>query len=239
MPEQAVFVPASFWRRFGARTIDFFVCMALTFVAVIPLVIVALVLYPIIGEDKATSLAAFLAFVIAYVAIEYYLLRRRGGQTLGKGLLGLRVLDVNDPNGSKPITNRAALARMAVFIGPFIAYCAAFYITYDPDLGDSTGGLDTFFVGLWMLMLTVSAVTAVADRAKRRALHDFAAGTRVVRAQARPVSLGQDLKMLVPGRVDMTKYPAPAPPVTMTKLPQGQPTPQDYPPPPVDFGKRG
>ena len=99
MSDAPLFVPASFWRRFAARTIDFFVCMALTFVAVIPLVIPALILYPIIGEDKATSLMAFLAFVIAYVAIEYFLLRRRGGQTLGKGLLGLRVLDANDPDG--------------------------------------------------------------------------------------------------------------------------------------------
>lgn len=236
MSDAPLFVPASFWRRFAARTIDFFVCMALTFVAVIPLVIPALILYPIIGEDKATSLMAFLAFVIAYVAIEYFLLRRRGGQTLGKGLLGLRVLDANDPDGSKPITNRAALLRMAVFIGPMILSIAAYYIAYDVVSGTSTGGLDGPLLNLWMLMLAASAVTAVADRAKRRALHDFAAGTRVVRAQARPVNLSQDIRMLVPGRVDMTKYPTPAPPVTMTKLPL---TPQDYPPPPVDFNKRG
>lgn len=87
MSAAALFVPAPFWRRLVARSIDLTVCFGLTFVAVIPLVIPTLILSIVIGEDRATSLGAFACFVLAYVAVEYYLLRRRGGQTLGKGAL--------------------------------------------------------------------------------------------------------------------------------------------------------
>ncbi len=75
----AQFVPAPFWRRLVARTIDLFACRALTFVAIVPIVIPALIRGAIIGQDLPTSLGAFLAFLLAFVAIEYFLLRRRGG----------------------------------------------------------------------------------------------------------------------------------------------------------------
>lgn len=233
MSAAALFVPAPFWRRLVARSIDLTVCFGLTFVAVIPLVIPTLILSIVIGEDRATSLGAFACFVLAYVAVEYYLLRRRGGQTLGKGLLGLRVLDVRDPDGSKPVTARAALLRMAVFIGPFIAYCAAYYLTYD-SATDTYNTVVDALIYLWFAILAGSALTAALDRVAHRGLHDFVAGTRVVRAQTRGVDLRQDLMMLVPGKVDLTKYPAPAAPVTLAKPPAAPATDTRH---GVDLGK--
>lgn len=232
----AQFVPAPFWRRLFARTIDLLICIPLTFAAIIVVLIPTLGLMPLLGEERATALGAFICFVLAYVAIEYFLLRRRGGQTLGKGLLGLRVLNSHDDSGTKPITNRAALMRMAILIGPMILGLAAFYITYDAVTETSTSPVVDGLLYLWFLVLFACAVSAVLDRGARRGLHDFAAGTRVVRAQKRGVSLREDLAMLVPGKVDMTKYRAPAALLTMTK-----PPPQDNEPsagPQIDFTKR-
>jgi len=59
--------------------------------------------------------------------------------------------------------------------------------------------------GLGALSLIVSVVLTALRWSKKRALHDYPAGTRVVVAPKRPVKLREDLRMMVPGKVDMTK----------------------------------
>lgn len=221
-----LFVPAPFWRRLIARLIDLTVCAGLTFVAIIPVLVIVIPASLIFDDEAVINVGALLCFVIAYVLIEYFLLRRRGGQTLGKGLLGLRVIEATDKSASRSVGARAATLRMAVLIGPFIAWCAAYYATYrEGDLNAQNGNAASdAFAYLWFAVFALSALTALLDRSGRRGLADFVAGTRVIRAQKRGIHVGEDLRMLVPGKVDMTKHQAPAPAVTLTK-PQHQPVP--------------
>lgn len=216
---ETMFLPAPFWRRLVARSIDLVVCMGLTFVAVIPALAIVLPLSLVIGEDAAINIGCLLCFVLAYVLVEYFLLRRRGGQTLGKGLLGLRVLDVGDVKATGHISARAALLRMAVLIGPIILSTAAFYATYRDSASNTAQGnvVSDTLIGVWFAVLAVSALTAVLDRRQRRGLADFAAGTRVVRAQTRGIKVGQDLMMLVPGKVSLEKHPAPTLAIALDK----------------------
>ena len=210
------FAPAPFWRRLVARTIDLLVCVPLTFIAAIPLTLVLFPLTFVMAEDAWSSMGAFLCFVVAYALVEYFLLRRRSGQTLGKGLLGLRVLDAADRDGTGSISGASALRRMLVLIGPLLAALAAFYLTYDSSTGTSDSAVADLLVWLWVIVLAACAVAAIVDRRTHRGLHDTVSGTRVVRAERRGIALKEDLKMMVPGRVSLEKRP-PAAPVTLTK----------------------
>jgi uncharacterized RDD family membrane protein YckC len=58
---------------------------------------------------------------------------------------------------------------------------------------------------LAFVALIVSLVLAALAWSYRRALHDHASGTRVVAAPRRKVVLRDDLRMMVPGKVDLTK----------------------------------
>lgn len=209
------FIPAPFWRRLVARSLDLLVCVPLTFIAIVPVALVMLPLMLLGSEDAVSSLGAFACFLIAYVLVEYFLLRRRSGQTLGKGLLGLRVIDAGDTDGSHPITARSALLRMLVLIGPLMVALAGFYLTYDSATGTSTSAAVDALLWVWVAVLGICTVTALMDRRSRRGLHDTVSGTRVVRAQRRGVDLRKDLAMLVPGRVSLEKHPPSA--VTLTK----------------------
>lgn len=210
------FVPAPFWRRFVARTLDLLICIPLTFVAAIPVAIVMLPLLLVMSTDSYSSLGAFMSFVVAFTLVEYFLLRRRSGQTLGKGLLGLRVLEADDLTGKGAVSAKTALVRLAVLTGPLMAALAVFYLTYDEVTETSDNPVSTGLLYLWMAVLAGSALSATIDRRLRRGLHDMAAGTRVVRAHQRNIDLREDLMMLVPGKVNLEKRPAPTP-ITLTK----------------------
>lgn len=228
-----MFVPAPFWRRLLARLIDFAIAVPITFLAIVP---VFLVLLPVLllaeddaASDIATSVGAFTCFVIAYALIEYFLLRRRSGQTLGKGLLGLRVVPagvadqaadrlavpyaVTRDGRASAISGLSALVRMLIVTGPFLLSIALFYATSGADAEDPTPLADAVLY-LWIGSLLVSTVTVLADRGGRRGLHDMAARTRVVRTQRRGVDVRSDLRMLVPGRVSLEKD---SPTVTLWK----------------------
>lgn len=211
------YVPAPFWRRLIARFIDLAICVPLTFACLIVVVPLTLILAPFMSDDAWSSFAAFLCYFMAYALVEYFLLRRRSGQTLGKGLLGLRVVpaaSTNDTAATQGVSARSALARMGVLIGPFVLTLALYYATYDSTRDDDglTPAADVAFYG-WLLVLAACALTAALDRTTRRGLHDRASGTRVVRTTRRGVS-ASDFKMLVPGKVTMESY---TPAVTLTK----------------------
>lgn len=216
------YAPAPFWRRLAARSIDLLICLPLTFVAVIPVVLVILPLSLVLSDDAASSLGAFLCFLIAYSLVEYFLLRRRSGQTLGKGLMGLRVVPAyrpaagldataQDAGQNEAISARAAILRISVLIGPALASAAFYYIGYEDSPSYDGGPVDSALIGLWFSLLAVSALLALVERRRRRTLHDFASGTIVVRTERRGVSFKQDFRMLVPGKVSLEKRPTPAP----------------------------
>lgn len=188
--------PAAFGRRLAARVLDLAFALGLTFVLVIP---VTLLLIPVIlsGADQNTwsVIGAATCYFIAYVALEFFLLIRRGGQTLGKGLMGLRVVSTTG-SGITP-SAPSALLRLTILFLPFV-------------LGSLAGGNPDSSIlqtlgSIAFLALLVSLVLAAVPRWQRRALHDHAAGTRVVRAPKRGLKFRDDLRMMVPGKIDMTK----------------------------------
>lgn len=203
------YTPAPYWRRLVARIIDLTIAFPLTFLAAIPIALVFAIAIPFMSDDAWASMVAFSAYATAYSLIEYFLLRRRSGQTLGKGLLGLRVVPAGNPSDTLAVPGlsaRSALIRMGVIIGPFLAALGFYYATYD-SINDTETPIADAFLYLWLLTLLVSTITALADRRAHRTLHDAAASTRVVRAPRRGINMREDFQMLVPGKVNMEKNP--------------------------------
>jgi hypothetical protein len=58
---------------------------------------------------------------------------------------------------------------------------------------------------LAFVALVVTVILAALRWSYRRALHDYASGTRVVTAGRRKIVLREDVRMMIPGRVDLTK----------------------------------
>lgn len=196
---------ASVRRRLIARLVDLLFLVPITFLAAIPAAIICIPFYAALGADAGALIAAFLSFVLAYLGIEFFLLLRRDGQTLGKGLLGLRVVQAGK---DVTLTPGQALRRIAVLLGPFILAIAAFYLSYENG-EPGEGGFSDALLTIWLVVLLACLVTAAVDRARRRGVHDRVAGSRVVRAPKRAVTAG-DFMMMVPstknlGPVDLTK----------------------------------
>ncbi|MFH5207418.1 RDD family protein [Antrihabitans spumae] len=193
--------PAPFLRRLGARVLDLLICLPLTFLVAIPVSIV--IVFPAVliagdsHKDAVYGPAAALCYFIAYVGVEVFLLIRRDGQTLGKGLFGLRVVPAAEwARPGLPI--RAAVIRMLIIFLPFVFLSVA---GGNPDVA-------AFDVLAWVGILSVVAsliLAAIPRSGLRRSLHDLAASSRVVRAPRRKIELKQDLSMMLPGRIDMTK----------------------------------
>jgi uncharacterized RDD family membrane protein YckC len=193
--------PAPFLRRLLARIIDLAFALLLTFVVAIPMslvgVLVSPVLDPLLGRPGLITALAALCYFLAYVGLEVFLLVRRDGQTLGKGLTGLRVV----PAAATParLTAGAAATRMLLVFAPFV-------------LGSAAGGNPGVVVlqtlaGLGFLSLLVSLALAAFGGARRPALHDLVARTRVVAAAKREISLRHDLPLALPGRISLAKQP--------------------------------
>ena len=199
-----VIMPGGFWRRIAARLIDLLFATLLAFVLVIPVTLaflpVAFVLDATGHTDAWGTFGAGVCLFLAFVCMEWLLLVRRQGQTLGKGLMGLRV--VRNDNSALSLRSWPAVLRLAIL--------AALVFTQLSVVG-------------WFANLIVVLV----DRPRGRAIHDFAASSRVVRAPKRSVNLRADLRMALPvpqaAGVSLTKA-AGSPPVNLTK-------PRPYSPP--------
>jgi uncharacterized RDD family membrane protein YckC len=188
--------PASFWRRLLARIIDLGFSLVLAFVLVIPVGLIMFPFVPLVDRNIWTSIGAGVCYFLAYVALEFFLLVRRNGQSLGKGLMGLRVVTANERT-SDQVQPAEAMTRLFVLFAPFV-------------LGSISGGNSNvpILVALGNLAFVALLATLVLTAVpvwNRRALHDYAARTRVVQAPRRGVSLRQDVRMMVPGKIDMTK----------------------------------
>jgi len=201
-----VFEPAPAWRRLVARTIDLAIAFPLALILCVPVTIVGLPLVAILnssGNEEAWGpIGAGLALLLAYVCLEWLLLIRRDGQTLGKGLMGLRVVRASraDRAGGSRLAGVAAIARLAVLLAPF-----AFLSAAGSDEGPDDAWDILAYVGVLSLVLSL---LLAAIPASRRSVHDLAAGSRVVRAPTRPVHLIADLRMAMPvPQVNLSKTP--------------------------------
>lgn len=192
--------PAPFFRRLTARVIDLLVALAVTFVIALPVAVVVALLTPLLGRGLWWSVTGAFCFFLAYVGLEVFLLVRRDGQTLGKGLMGLRVVPADaDADLRSPLLVGPAVARMLVIFLPFVFASAA---------GGAPGDrlLDAV-ASLGSLTLFVSLVLMAVPTRHRQTLHDLVGRTRVVTASKRPIEWQQDVRMMVPGRIDLTKRP--------------------------------
>lgn len=190
--------PAPFFRRLAARLIDLAFALVLTFVVAIPVALVYALTAGLLGQGLWLTLLVAFCYFLAYVGLEVYLLVRRDGQTLGKGLMGLRVVPADAESELRaPLVIGQAAVRMLLIFLPFVFASAA---------GGAPGNapLDAL-AGFGFLTLLASLVLAAAPSRRKQTLHDFLGRTRVVTAPKRRIEWQQDVRMMVPGKVDMTK----------------------------------
>lgn len=149
-------VLATRWQRFVGIVVDNFLLMATGAIGAVAGVGLAhLMGYERPDSDEAVAVVVIAAVVVVvlFVAIQAILITRTG-QSIGKRLIGTRIVDAN--TGSRVGFWRAVVARWFVPVG----------LQTVPTIGG--------FFGL------ADAVTIFGS--SRRCLHDFMAGTRVIQA---------------------------------------------------------
>ena len=163
----------TFWRRFWAAILD-------SLITSIPLAIIDVVLETlgVIGPD---SRVLFDDVTYAVVLVYYIAMHARYGQTLGKMLTEVKVVHKSETRGIT--VGRAILRDIVPVIGFLVSVGVSVVYTLTPVTLDSMsnfiviGGAYVFASILWFV---VEVITMLFNR-KRRAVHDFIAGTVVVR----------------------------------------------------------
>jgi uncharacterized RDD family membrane protein YckC len=113
--------PAPFWRRLVARLIDFAIAFPLAFVLVLPVVVVLAPIWMALGTSGIDDwenriwgpIGGAVCLFLSFVVLELFLLVNRNGQTLGKGLMRIQVVRVDE----RPLTVGASAIRLAVLFG--------------------------------------------------------------------------------------------------------------------------
>ena len=157
---------STFWPRFWSPTIDSIILWPLT--VLIPVVLEA----TIFKTRMASWVIACLASVIQF---SYSIcLNGRYGGTIGKLQCNLRILDNKT---ERPISYQQAILRDAVPLVLLLILCV-YSISNPAKFEDMTFALYiSAAYGLWFLAEILTMLT----NSKRRALHDYIAGTVVVR----------------------------------------------------------
>ncbi|HAV13438.1 MAG TPA: hypothetical protein DCX06_08125 [Opitutae bacterium] len=157
---------STFWPRFWAPSIDELVLWPV--VTLIPMLIVQLL-------DSGDTHTEFI-FGIAYLSyfaysIYYHTIQ---GATVGKRICKVRVVDAKT---ERPIGFKQAFLRDLI---PFLFICGILVAgMFSSSTGDESLLQWIFMVfGIWFLLEVITMLS----NEKRRALHDFIAGTVVVRA---------------------------------------------------------
>ena len=158
----------TFWKRYLASFID-----SLFFLP-----------FPLLTNyyERSTNTTAFLLFTILHVLLfTMYVVIGHGryGQTLGKYLMGIKVFDVNE---QKIIGYRRAFLRECVWF--FAQMAGIVYLIVDTSKSVETMAIhETYYksiVGLITSTWFILEVVTMMFNNKRRALHDFIAGSVVV-----------------------------------------------------------
>jgi uncharacterized RDD family membrane protein YckC len=171
---------AGFWRRFGAFWVDFLIFL--------PLIILNYRLYNYC-HSKYLAVGSFILYSALYLVYIIYC-HGKWGRTIGKLATGIRLTSVS----FEPISWRQSILRSSVDVFFTILACVGTAMAFAAMTDDAmaTGGLDraklllslhptwdryvnggqqAWVWGEFVVMMTNS---------KRRALHDFIAGTVVV-----------------------------------------------------------
>jgi uncharacterized RDD family membrane protein YckC len=165
----------TFWRRVGAGSIDGLVFLPVT---------VALAVV-IAHKPGPRPLLLWAAFSVSLGWIYSIALHAKYGQTLGKMITGVKVLDVMEhrlPTVAQAIWRDSGAIALGVF------RIAGAVVSASLGAGSASslpGRLALYTSNLWFLL---EVVTMLANP-RRRALHDLIAGTVVVRTRLEPVGV--------------------------------------------------
>jgi uncharacterized RDD family membrane protein YckC len=169
-PRPPVSKYATFWRRVGAILIDGLILMPITngihFLA------------PASGDSLSQATPDFAASLVFYLYSIFF--HGRYGQTIGKMLTRVRVLDLSE----EKLTVSQAITRDLV---PLSMSIAAFVVMVNIEVPVELSELDfaamiplLVFASISLLWWLAEILTMATNR-KRRAVHDFIAGSVVVR----------------------------------------------------------
>ncbi|MFI6501807.1 RDD family protein [Nonomuraea typhae] len=148
---------AEWWQRLVARIVD-------GVILGIAYAVLSMILATVLGVGfLAVMLTAILGAVI-YFAYEFVMLRS-GGQTIGKKVMGLRVVPAGGNRAGRPLTTDAVVSRAGVLWGPLA-------LSFIPVIG---------FVAY--LLYVVNVLWQFWDKPLQQCLHDKLAGTVVVRVK--------------------------------------------------------
>ena len=175
----------TFWPRFWSPTIDSIVLWPLT--VLIPVILES----TIFKTQTASWVIACLGSAIQF-SYSIYLNGKYGG-TIGKLKCNLRILDHKT---ERPISFQQAILRDAIPLVLIITLCVYSIITPSRLEGMTLPLYISAAFGLWFLAEILTMLT----NSKRRALHDFIAGTVVVRTNI--------IENFSTHRVDPTRYNA-------------------------------
>lgn len=183
---QASLIYAKFWRRAGALLIDVLIGM--------PLFALQIALF---SESIGGAVASLLIPGVVLASYPAYF-HARWGQTIGKMVTKIRVVRLD----GRPIDLRAALLRSSVDVVLWLIYTVATAAALLTWMGPEWSSLswaeqsqmlraDSPLFGLYMWFSEAwmwSEVVVMLFNRKRRALHDFIAGTVVVVIAKQPAS---------------------------------------------------
>ncbi len=175
---------ATFWRRVGANLLD-----GLIF---IPVTIGAQFLAPASTDPMMQAAPGFVESLLFY--LYSIVLHGRNGQTIGKMAARVRVLDLSE----EKLTMAQAITRDLV---PLSLSVASFVVLVNVGLPTDLSEVDyaSLIPGLFLLSIAIlwslAEILTMATNRKRRAIHDFIAGSVVVRIGRRTSSLYDPAKV--------------------------------------------
>ena len=168
---------ATFWPRFWTGSVDSLILWPISFITSL-----------LVFCNASGGMVAAMLLVGSMVSAGYtVLMHARYGQTIGKMATGVRVLDFRT---EEKITFRQALLREGVLVALDLLLCG--YILFTALAGNLTsidvskGNVFESSPPFWIiatlpLLWFLAEILTMLTNEKRRALHDFIAGTIVVR----------------------------------------------------------
>ncbi|MEQ1559925.1 MAG: RDD family protein [Methyloglobulus sp.] len=156
----------SFWPRFWASPVDS--------VILIPIgLLQLLILKTEVFNLEKSMLVSFATYLIWFLYI--VVMHGKYGQTLGKMVCKIKVVDHET---EQPISYRQSLLREGIQIGIWLALFSQQLVSnFDSEFSPKT----LFFLSCLPSIWSIGEVSTMFSNKKRRSLHDYIAGTVVVR----------------------------------------------------------
>jgi uncharacterized RDD family membrane protein YckC len=147
-------------------------------------------------DDWVYGTARPTAFVIAWMLFSYpaywlYSVLMHGfyGQTLGKMALKVKVLDISEA----PISMRQAFLRDSVYIviNTAALFTSIYFVVSGREIDAESFATANLVLVVAALLWFVAEILTCLTNAKRRAVHDFIAGTIVVKTEHLTAQTGE------------------------------------------------